>query len=79
MMQKRKITIEVSEDIAASYERASPEKRHRAQQAMAYALLSRTEAAEAFQDLTARMSDYARKQGLTPERLDELLEKRDAE
>jgi serine acetyltransferase len=27
----------------------------------------------------ARMSDYARKQGLTPERLDELLEKRDAE
>lgn len=78
-MRERKITIEVPEETAEAYEKASPERRERAKQAMAFALLSRPEAAAAFQELTARMSDHARKQGLTPEKLGELLKKDDAE
>lgn len=79
-MEDRKIAIDVPEATAAAYEKASPERRRRAERAMTFALLSGSEAAAAFDEITARMSDYARKQGLTPEKLDEMLrEDADAE
>lgn len=72
-MQKEKTSIEVSEDLAQAYRNASPEKRRRAERAMAAALMSREEVAAEFRRITKRTGEYAAKQGLTPEKLDELL------
>jgi hypothetical protein len=40
---------------------------------MTSALLARSEAADAFGEITSRMSEYAAEQGLTPDKLEELL------
>jgi len=60
-------------EAAAAYEKTSPEERRRAEQAMTSALLARSEAADAFDEITSRMSEYAAEQGLTPDKLEELL------
>lgn len=72
-MQKKKSTIEVPAAVAQAYRSASPASRKRAEKAMAVALLPCEEAAAQFQELTQRTSAYARRQGLTREKLDELL------
>jgi hypothetical protein len=72
-MQKEKTPIEVPEDLAQAYRNASPERRERAERAMAAALMSREEVAAQFRKITKRTSEYAAEQGLTSEKLDELL------
>lgn len=72
-MQKEKTSIEVPEAIAQAYRNASPEKRQRAERAMAAALMSRKEVAAEFRKITERASEYAARQGLTSEKLDELV------
>jgi len=72
-MQKTKLTIEVPEDIARAYEEASPSERQRAEQAMAFSLLSRKEAAEELREILNRMGKTAQERGLTEEKLEELL------
>ena len=52
--------------------------RERIERTLAYSLLSRDEAVAAFRELTARTSAYAERQGLTPEKLDQLLNEDDA-
>ena len=77
-MEKQKIEIEVPRETAEAYRDASPEVRERVERTLAYSLLSREEAAAAFRELTARTSTYAKRQGLTPETLDQLLNEDDA-
>ena len=78
MMEKQKIEIEVPRETAEAYRVASPEVRERIERTLAYSLLSRDEAVAAFRELTARTSAYAERQGLTPEKLDQLLSEDDA-
>ena len=77
-MEKQKIEIEVPRETAEAYRQAPPEVRKRVAQTLAYTLRSRQEAAQAFRELTTRTSAYAAQQGLTPEKLDELLSEDDA-
>lgn len=72
-MEESKATIEVSEDLARAYRKASPEQRVQAERAMAVALLSRAELADEFDRITQRASEYASEQGLTPDVLTDLL------
>jgi hypothetical protein len=72
-MPKDKEPIEVPASVAKAYQGASAEKRKRAEQAMATALKPREEAVGAFRNITERASEYAAEQGLTPEKIDELL------
>lgn len=76
-MPKKKITIEVPEEVAQAYEKASAGKRKRAERAMAVALTSQEELAATFRKITRRASEYAATQGLTEEKLDELLREDD--
>jgi hypothetical protein len=66
-------TIEVSEDLARAYREAPPERRARAERAMAVALMAREEIATEFRRITKRASQHATEQGLTQEKLTELL------
>lgn len=72
-MHDRK-AISVPAETAEAYERASEAGRRRAERAMTFALLPRKEAAAAFDEITTRMSDYARRKGLTKDKLEALLE-----
>jgi hypothetical protein len=76
-MPSSKAPIEVPEALARAYREASPEQRERAERAMAYALLSRSEVAREFRRITERASDYAAEQGLTQDTLDALLHEDD--
>lgn len=67
-------SIQISAKVAEAFRRASPEQRRRAESAMAVALMSREEAVEELEHLMERMSDYAEAQGLTPDKLDALLD-----
>ena len=78
-MAKNKTSIRVPEEVAEAYRNASPEMRKRAERAMAAALLSREEVVRAFRNITERASEYAADQGLTSEKLDELLREDDGE
>lgn len=71
--------LRVPKDIAEAFQNASPRKRRRSEQAMASALMSREEVVKMFRDITERASEYAAEQGLTSEKLDELLRKGDGE
>ncbi len=76
-MQTEPITINVDSKTARAYRNASPEERERVEErtreVLRLALMSKEEAATAFKRLTHEMSEYARAQGLTPEKLAELL------
>ena len=72
-MPKDKEPIEVPASVAEAYRDASAEKRKRAEWAMAAALKPRGEVVRAFRNITERASEYAAGQGLTTEKLDELL------
>ena len=72
-MPKDREPIEVPASVADAYRSASPETRRRAEQAMAAALMAKEEVVRAFRNITERASEYAAGQGLTPEKLDELL------
>ena len=72
-MSKDKEPIEVSASVAKAYRDASAEKRKRAERAVAIALKPREEAVGAFRNITERASEYAAEQGLTSEKIDELL------
>ena len=72
-MSKDKEPIEVSASVAEAYRSASPESRRRVEQAMVAALMAKEEAVRAFRTITERAGEYAREQGLTSEKLDELL------
>ena len=78
-MPSTKATIEMPEALAQAYREASPEQRARAERAMAYAQMSRSEVARDFRRVTDRASNYAAEQGLTPETLDSLLDQDDGE
>lgn len=78
IMQKQKIEIEVPRETAEAYRKAPPEVRARVERTLAYTLMSREEAVQAFRELTTRTSAYAAQQGLTPEKLKELLSEDDA-
>ena len=78
-MSKDKEPIEVPASVAEAYRSASPESRRRAEQAMAAALMAKEEVVRAFRNITERASEYAAEQGLTPEKLDELLRDNDGE
>ena len=72
-MSKKKMTIEVPEEIAQAYRKASPEKRQRAGRAMAYSLMSRKKAAKQLREILDRMGQTAEERGLTEDKLQELL------
>ena len=72
-MTENKEPIKVPTSIAEVYRDASPEKRKRAERAMATALMSGERAGKMFRNITERASEYAAGQGLTTEKLDELL------
>ncbi len=76
-MQTEPITINVDSKTARAYRNASPEERERVEErtreVLRLALMSKEEAAAEFKRLTHEMSEYARAQGLTPEKLAELL------
>ena len=78
-MTQNKTPIKVPEEVAEAYRSASPESRRRAEQAMAAALMAKGEVVRAFRTITERASEYAAEQGLTPEKLDELLRDSDGE
>lgn len=73
-MPKTKLTIEVSKDVAQAYEEASSSERQRAEQAMAFSLLSRKEAGRELKDILDRMGKTAQERGLTEKKLEELLD-----
>ena len=72
-MSEDKKLIEVPTSVAKAYRDAPAEKRKRAERAMATALKPREEAAGAFRNITERVSEYAAEQGLTSEKINELL------
>ncbi len=80
-MQTEPITINVDPKTAWAYHNASPEERERVEErtreVLRLALMSKEDAAAEFKYLTHEMSEYARAQGLTPEKLDELLREND--
>lgn len=73
-MEKKKITIEVPEQVAQAYERASASDRERVQRVLSYALKSREEAAAEIKQLLDRIGTKAEERGLTEEKLNELLD-----
>lgn len=76
-MSQETITIEVPKEVAQAYEEASPSDRQRVKRAVTVSLMSRGDAANRFREITKRASKYAAKRGLTPEKLDELLQEDD--
>ena len=72
-MSKDTKPIEVPASVAEAYRSASPESRRRAEQAMEAALMAKEEAVKAFRTITERAGEHAREQGLTSEKLGELL------
>ena len=78
-MPKDTKPIEVPASVAEAYQGASAKMRKRAEQAMAAALKSRGEVVGAFRTITERASEYAREQGLTSGKLEELLYENDGE
>ena len=80
-MQTEPITINVDPKTARAYRKASPQERERVQERtrelLRLALMTKKEAASEFKRLTHEMSEYARSQGLTPEKLDDLLHEND--
>ena len=70
---EKKIMIEVPEEVAQAYKKASSSDRKRAQRALAYSLMSRKDAAAELRDILDRMGRTAKERGLTEDKLDELL------
>lgn len=73
-MAKKKITIEVPEEIAEAYEKASRSDRQRAERALSYSLVPKVKAAEELKKILDRTGRTAKERGLTQEKLQELLD-----
>lgn len=77
-MQTETILVSVPADIARLYHAATPEQREKASRqivrTLQYALMSREEAVEEFERISREMGAYASEQGLTEEKLNELLQ-----
>ena len=80
-MQTENITLKVPVDVARLFRSATPEQRIKAgeevSRAIRYLLLSSQEAAQEFNRISEEMGTYAKAQGLTEERLEELLKEDD--
>lgn len=76
-MPQETITIEVPEEVARAYKKASPSDRQRVKRAVTVSLMSREDAANQFREITERASKHAAKRGLTPEKLNDLLREDD--
>jgi TFIIF-interacting CTD phosphatase-like protein len=71
-MQK-KIAIEVPEQVAQAYEKASASDRKRAQRALAYSLMSREKVADELKEILDPTGKTAKERGLTKDKLNQLL------
>jgi TFIIF-interacting CTD phosphatase-like protein len=70
---EKEITIEVPEEVAQAYEKASASDRKRAQRALAYSLMSREEVADELKEIFDRTGKTAKERGLTKDKLNQLL------
>lgn len=78
-MQTEEIKVRVPSKTAKAYRNAPPDEQKRIQSLITYALMSREEAAQAFERITSRISEKAKQRGLTPEKLEALLNEDDDE
>jgi hypothetical protein len=80
-MQTETIELSVPADVARLFRSATPEQRQKAgeqiAQAIRYALMSHRQAVEEFERISNEMGAYAKSQGLTEEKLEELLKEDD--
>ncbi len=73
-MEKQKITLEVPPDTARVFNRATPEQRRRAAQAVRFALLQPAQAADELERLLDDLAAQARAGNLTEDKLKDLLD-----
>ena len=77
-MQTEEIKLNVPADIARLFRLATPEQQLKVSEQLArairYALMSEEQATEEFERISQEMGAYAKAQGLTEEKLTELLQ-----